>query len=349
MTIVAGDTIALPGADARALAAPRDAVIDTMRGAAIVMVIGIHSLPQSDGSALIVAMDASLRPCVPIFLFASGYLSAHAARIPLGRRVVRLLVPYTVAFIAAYIFMAWQNPAMDHRPAIAAARYGLAYVFVYYYVFVYFGCTVALWLVFAIVGGGGRDHRPALIALLALSIAVGLTVGAYLDPLLARLGVTPPLIEEARLRDIPFWFAFVALGAIVGMTNARGILRIWRHPLAALTVAAYGLYAAVRIWQVGDAAAYDSTAFFLYAALLCLTLLVFDVTWPALAGLGAASYFIYLWHIFPIMLLRALPFSQAHPAVAALLEFGLALALSGVAALLIRRIGPPWLARGLGA
>jgi surface polysaccharide O-acyltransferase-like enzyme len=347
MTIAADDPIAWPAA--RALAAPRDVVIDTMRAAAIVMVVGIHSLPQSGGSATIVALDAVLRPCVPIFLFASGYLSAHAVRIPLGRRVARLLMPYTVAFVAVYIFMAWQNPAMDQRLAVTAVRYGLAYVFVYYYVFVYFGCTVALWLAFAAVGGNGRDHRPLLLALLAGTVAAGLTVGAYLDPLLARLGLPAPLIEAARLRDIPFWFAFVALGAIVGMTNARGVLRPRRHTLAALTVAAYALYAAVRIWQVGDAAAYDSTAFFLYAALLCLTLLVFDVAWPALAGLGAASYFIYLWHIFPIMLLRPLPFSRAHPVAAALLEFCLALALSGGAALLIRRLGPPRLARWLGA
>jgi surface polysaccharide O-acyltransferase-like enzyme len=335
-------------APARVLAPPRDAVIDTMRGAAIVMVVAIHSLPASKGSALVIAIDAFLRPCVPIFLFASGYLSAHTVRIPLGRRVKRLLGPYTIAFIAAYIFMAVQNPSMDHRPAVTALRYGLAYVFVYYYVFVYFGCTVALALAFAVVGGNGKDHRPGLIAVLSLAIVAGLTVGAYLDPLLARLGASPSLIEEARLRDIPFWFAFVALGAIVGMTSSKDQWKPARFSLAALTAAAFLAYAAVRIWNIGDAADYDSIAFFLYAVLLCLTLLAFGVTSSALAGLGAASYFIYLWHIFPIMLLRAWPALQPHAVAACAVEFTLALAASAVLAALIRRIGFPRLSRWLG-
>ena len=119
----------------RARTRTRDGMIDTMRGVAILMVIGIHSLPRIEGSALVTAVDAVLRPCVPVFLFASGYLTAQSGTIPLAKRIVRTLVPYTIAFAAAYAFMALTNPQMDQRLVVTAVRYVLAYVFVYYYVF----------------------------------------------------------------------------------------------------------------------------------------------------------------------------------------------------------------------
>ena len=97
---------------------------------------------------------AALRSCVPIFLFASGYLTARSGHVPLGKRVRRTLAPYTIAFLGAYAFMALSNPEMDHRPVIVVVRYAFAYVFVYYYVFVYLGCTVMLWAAMAAAGGG---------------------------------------------------------------------------------------------------------------------------------------------------------------------------------------------------
>jgi len=323
----------------------RDAVIDTMRGVAILMVIGLHSLPKLHGSAPVIAIDASLRPCVPIFLFASGYLSAGCDHIPAAKRILRALGPYTIAFIAAYVFMAAENPLMDHRPAIVLARYGLAYVFVYYYVFVYIGCTVLLWLSFGAAGA----NRQRLIAFLCFAIVFGIAVGAYLGPLLQRLGVPAPLIEEARMRDLPFWFGFIAAGAIIGRLEPKQLLRDLRMPLLAVTLLAYAGYASVRIFDIGDAADYDSIAFFVYAALFCLCALAFAPRVSALGFLGAASYAIYLWHIFPIMILRGLLTPQDHPAASFFVEYAAALAFSVALVLATRRIATPRLARWLGA
>jgi peptidoglycan/LPS O-acetylase OafA/YrhL len=330
------------------VARERDGVIDTMRGVAILMVIGIHSLPKTDGSALVTAIDALLRPCVPIFLFASGYLTAQSGHVPLAKRVKRALGPYTIAFIAAYLFMALNNPSMDNRPAVIVARYAFAYVFVYYYVFVYIGCTIVLWLVFAAAGEAEDGRRQRLIILLALAIVAGLTVGAYLDPLLQRFGVPASAIEEVRMRDLPFWFAVVAAGAIVGSACAEGAFRDLRYWLAAATVMAYAAYAAIRIGSIGDAADYDSIAFFLYAALFCTTMLGFSRDWPALAMLGSASYFLYLWHIFVIMALRQVPALQQHAVVSVAIEFSAALIVSAVVALAIRRVAGPRLVQWLG-
>ena len=69
---------------AQATAKSRDGVIDAMRGIAILMVIGIHSLPQPLDAVWAKSLDAALRPCVPVFLFAirisDGAFRPRAAR-----------------------------------------------------------------------------------------------------------------------------------------------------------------------------------------------------------------------------------------------------------------------------
>jgi len=348
MNLIAKDSAWRTQERAASAATPaRDSGIDAMRGIAILMVIGIHSIQQPLGS-LATAIDASLRPCVPIFLFASGYLTARTGRVPLWKRLKATLIPYSIAFGAAYIYMALHNPAMDHRPVTTIARYVLAYAFVYYYVFVYVGCTLGLWLVFSVSRSGAPPSDARLVALLLLGIAMGLIAGSYLDPLLSRLGFPDPVVEEGRMRDIPFWFSFMALGTLIGL--ARTSLSDMRVLLSGATLAAFVIYAAVRLFGLGDAADYDSPAFFGYAALLVMLLLVLDIRSPYLATLGAGSYFIYLWHIFIVMTLRDHAALYRFGPVAGFSITYAVTALGSIAALLaIRTAAPPTLRRWLGA
>ena len=328
------------------IAPTRDSSIDTMRGIAILMVIGIHSLQQPLTPAWETWLDAALRPCVPIFLFASGYLTALSGRVPLTKRFVALLIPYAIAFAAAYLYMALHNPAMDHRLVTTAARFILAYVFVYYYVFVYAGCTLLLWLVFKAARGDPRR----LAVLLLIAIGIGLIAGAYLDPLLMRLHVSDSLIQEVRMRDIPFWFGFAALGALTGMTGVRDAIRQIRVPLIVVMLALYLIYASVRWWQIGDAADYDSVAFFLYAAMLCGVLFAFDLRLRFLSMLGSGSYFIYLWHIFIVMALRDhAGLRPLGPFADSAITAAMTIAGSVLALLAIRRWAPPKISQWLGA
>ncbi len=94
----------------------------------------------------------------------------------------------------------------------------------------------------------------------------------------------------------------------------------------------------------------DSTAFFLYAALFSLALLVLQPSAAWLAGLGSGSYFIYLWHIFVVMLLRDhAGLRQFGPAVSFAITFGLT-ALVSIAALgAVRQFSSARVARWLGA
>lgn len=334
---------------AQAPARSRDGVIDAMRGIAILMVIGIHSLPQPLDATWAESLDAALRPCVPVFLFASGYLTALSGRVPLAKRLKAALIPYAIAFATAYAYMALHNPAMDHRIATTLARFTLGYVFVYYYVFVYVGCTLGLWLVFAVVETGQPDSRKRIAALLILSIGCGLLAGAYLDPAMSRLGASDTLLDEVRMRDIPFWFSFVALGALTAMFADLSDQGMRRSLLGAM-LAAYMLYAAVRILNLGDAATYDSIAFFLYAALFCVGLFAIQPGSPRLGWFGSGSYFIYLWHIFIVMALRDhTPVRQLGGVAGFAVCCGLTVLLSTAALLAVRQIASPRLCRWLGA
>jgi len=327
----------------------RDGVIDAMRGIAILMVIGIHSLPQPLDALWAKSLDAALRPCVPVFLFASGYLTALSGRVPLTKRLKAALIPYAIAFAAAYAYMALHNPAMDHRVGTTLARFALGYVFVYYYVFVYVCCTLGLWLVFAMGETGQPDSRKRIAALLILSIGCGLLTGAYLDPAIARLGASDALLDEVRMRDIPFWFSFVALGALTAMfadLSDQGM----RRSLAGAMLAAYMIYAAVRILNLGDAATYDSIAFFLYAALFCVALFAIQPNSPLLGWFGSGSYFLYLWHIFIVMALRDHTSLRQFGGIAGFAVCcGLTVLLSTAALLVVRQFTSPRLCRWLGA
>jgi fucose 4-O-acetylase-like acetyltransferase len=334
--------------EAPASVTSRDIGIDTMRGVAVLMVIGIHSLRQPL-DAWETVTDAVLRPCVPIFLFVSGYLTGLSGQVPLWKRLKAAVIPYAIAFVAAYIYMALHNPAMDHRPTTALARFVLAYAFVYYYVFVYVGCTAGLRLAFRSSSPPGQSE-PRLVAFLLLAILLGLTVGSYLDPLAFRLGFGESLVEEVRVRDIPFWFAFMALGALVGIFRIKPVLTDIRLQLFAATFVAYIFYAGVRLFRIGDAADYDSIAFFGYAALLCCLLLARHAELPFIAALGSGSYFIYLWHIFFVMFLRDhASLSALGPFTASAITFVCATIGSIAAMVIVRGLAPIPVRRWLGA
>ena len=351
MTVAEAGAIALPVAPRRATAlVARDATFDTMRGLAVLMVVGIHTLHAPTDSAWATTIDAALRPCVPIFLFTSGYFTARKGEVSLARRLRAALAPYVVAFIAAYAYMAWHNPAMDHRPAATLARFALGYVFVYYYVFVYVGCTLALWLVFRVTIEGRSQRRQWLAPLLVLAIVFGLVVCAYIGPVLQRFGVSDAVIAEIRLRDLPFWFGLTSLGTLVGIFAAPTIFRDLRGLLLVAAVLAYCCYALVRVFGVGDTAPYDSIAFFPYAALFCMTLFAFAPRFAFLATLGSGSYFIYLWHIFFVMALRDhTPLQHYGLLVDWLVSYGVVLAASILLLVLVRRTGSERLRFWLGA
>jgi fucose 4-O-acetylase-like acetyltransferase len=112
----------------------------------------------------------------------------------------------------------------------------------------------------------------------------------------------------------------------------------------------YAIYAGVRLWQIGDAADYDSLAFFAYACLATLALFTLRPASAALAALGSGSYFIYLWHIFIVMALRDHGvFERLGPLVGFVVTFTLTASAVVLALLCIRRLAPDKMLRWIGA
>ena len=152
------------------------------------------------------------------------------------------------------------------------------------------------------------------------------------------------------MRDIPFWFCFMALGTLLGIHGTRSSLRDSRALISGATLFACLFYAMVRLFGLGDAADYDSVAFFGYAALLCILLFALDVRSPYLAELGSGSYFIYLWHIFIVMILRDhVALHRFGPGISFAITYAVTALGSLVLLLAIRAAAPPRMIRWLGA
>ncbi len=152
------------------------------------------------------------------------------------------------------------------------------------------------------------------------------------------------------MRDIPFWFSFMAIGVLIGISGTGSSLRGMPVLISGATLLAFIIYAAVRLFGLGDAADYNSIAFFGYAALLCILLLALDIRSPRLAALGSGSYFIYLWHIFIVMSLRDHAALHRFGPVANFAITYAVTALGSIVALLaIRAAAPARLIRWLGA
>jgi peptidoglycan/LPS O-acetylase OafA/YrhL len=106
----------------------------------------------------------------------------------------------------------------------------------------------------------------------------------------------------------------------------------------------------VRIFGLGDAATYDSMAFFLYAALFSVALFAFQPSSPLLGWFGSGSYFIYLWHIFIVMALRDHASLRQLGGIAGFAVCcGLTVLLSTAALLAVRQLASPRICRWLGA
>jgi hypothetical protein len=175
-------------------------------------------------------------------------------------------------------------------------------------------------------------------------------VGSYLDPLLLQRGFADSLVEEVRMRDIPFWFSFMALGALIGLAGKHASLDGTLGQISIAALLAYIAYAAVRLFGLGDAADYDSVAFFGYAAMICILLLALDIQLPPFAALGSGSYFLYLWHIFIVMALRDhAELRQFGPLASSAITFAVTAVGSVLALLAVRVLLPRTVFRWLGA
>jgi surface polysaccharide O-acyltransferase-like enzyme len=273
----------------------RLAEVDLLKAAGIVVVVLIHALPPrwapDIGPVELWLADAT-RFAVPAFLFASGWLygTATTTRGATARRLRRLLVPYAIASVAAVALrLAVPTLGRVSDPLVeilTASAFGP-----YYYVLVIATLVVLLPAL-------RRLPRPVawgtLLVLLALQW-----------PQEADLVTWPTPFWEAR--SPLFWGAWFLAGLLLRPHRDRAVvLARGRGAPLLLGMSALGTLGGLAVLPAQSVA--RLTLAWLGAWVVVALLLVVGLRRPAVPGpvrhLADTTYAIYLWHLFPLLLVQ---------------------------------------------
>jgi surface polysaccharide O-acyltransferase-like enzyme len=279
---------------------PRLQEVDLLKAVGAAAVVLIHAMrgPFEPGaSELELRLGDVTRFAVPAFLFASGALAARSGRdeeagalVP-GRRLVRLLLPYLLASIAAEVYLAATGRGPSTGSVVRDLLLGAAFG-PYYYVF------VALPLVL-LEPVARRLGVPAIGA-----IAVGLLAGQA-----ATEALIVPLPLFWHLRSPLMWWAYWFVGALYG--RRRAAIASWlghgRNAAAGAFVAASlaaaslaASFAAPEL-SVADRLGQWLAIYPVLSGLLCLGFAAKRIAAGRLVSLlSTTSYTIYLWHLFAV-------------------------------------------------
>jgi len=355
--------------------AQRHPAIDTVKGLACAAIVWHHLAfygPMSDiaqplAPELMAVLSQYGRLAVQVFLVLGGYLAAaslapaglarfDAAGTQIGRRFVRLVVPYAVALVAALLAAAAVRPWLGDHPSVPAEpsiAQLLAHAVLLHDVFGEEALSAGVWyvaidfqlfasavlLMAAVRRWGGSPQRAAVATWVAVALACaaslwlfnrqpGLDVwaayfwGAYGLGMLACWGARSP-------RHGALWLAGIAL---------LGAVALWldfRDRIALAWVTALGLAVCLRTNGAGSAAGAEGAGFARVAESRQAGALLRPVQ-----ALGRMAYSVFLVH-FPVCLVVNAAFSQAAPQSPAWNALGMvaAFALSvGAGRLLYRRV-----------
>lgn len=308
---------------------PKDRYLQAVRGAAITAVVFIHCLPQCGVS---VALRPLLNWAVAAFLFLSGLLTTEASVARGGvleRRLWRTLPPYVV-WSLAYALLLQGSGTWGALKALLTA--GAAAQM--YFIAVYLQLTMLTSLLYRLL-----RWRPLIVyAVTPLSLA------AY--EVLTAVGIALPILG----RLFPMWLVFY----VVGLDWERWRARLQGKFRAALV--ALGACLAIQLvsgfaWlHLGD---YNMATTQLKLSSMATSLCVIAVIMllPAsekhrlsesfLAGVGDASFGIYLCHMFVLAVVRKVLTFLALPAVlSTVLLWLLTLTISFVLCAFVRTTSP---------
>jgi peptidoglycan/LPS O-acetylase OafA/YrhL len=280
-------------------AGPRHAWIDLLKAVGIISVVWIHAFCRLGENPPLTARIAYLtRFAVPAFFFVAGFLQASSPRIGVmefaSRRLVRLVIPYLVASAAAFpVRQALEGSSLTVENVILGLFNGDA-LGIYYFVPLLVGVTSI---------GEAAFRFPALAWPLW---GVFATLALLSETQLLSVG---DLWWEIR-NPLRWWGYFLA-----GWVMSEQRLRIselparlrqlagwWILGIAAVIVCYY-VHFLPPVWSRQSVA---MQYVMIYAVLLGTALTAWDAPCrPFVRWLSEASYPIYLYHYFVIMVARA--------------------------------------------
>lgn len=315
----------------------RNALIDSVKGLACATIVAHHLAfygPMSDSAhdllpSLIDGLSAYGRMAVQVFLVLGGYLAAASlapdgvlregpAAQHIGRRFVRLIVPYAVALLVAVLAAALVRPFMEHPsvPGEPGLHQLLANALLLQDIVGEEALSAGVWYV-------AIDFQLYTLLLVTLWLAHRLlpkfpNAGRWLFALLA----VASLFYFNRDDDWDNWAIYFAgaygLGAIVQWTVRHGTAPVWLASVIALVALALSLDFRLRI-----------AVALVVAILLGLARYTgFIENWPKsrlIAWLGQISYAVFLVH-YPTELVTNAVFEHFTPHTPAVQLFGMMVA-----------------------
>lgn len=309
MTTTATSATAVRGGSADTAAAtatsePRarakDASIETLRGLAIVLVVGVHVIGGDAAHGLRVGDDSPFRWLVvslqslrmPLFTVISGYVYALRPVEPGPDRGIggfvrgkarRVLLPFAAVSTLQFVTRALAPGVNDPAQLDELWRIYVFPVDQFWFLQAIFWCFLTV----ALVDGFGLAREPRRWALwLALGLAAALLVPRWTYALSLCVGYV-------------YLLPFFLLG--VGLYRFPGVLEDRRLVAVAAVLAAAGVAVQQLAWA-GLVPLVEPWRHALDVGLgLCAVVVLFRFrpTWRPLARLGAYAYAIYLFHVFP--------------------------------------------------
>jgi surface polysaccharide O-acyltransferase-like enzyme len=296
----------------------RYAEVDWIKAVGIVTVVVIHCLrppwsPHASGVERLLADQ--LRFAVPGFLLCTGFLQARAGAerwSSIGSSLRRLLVPYLVASIGAFVHDTLQSAPPKLEGIVQDLLTGSAFDH-YYYVFV----AVTLVLITPLVARCSQRTLVLWAALLLLLQALWFaSTGSGWEPFLK------PESHFWRLRSPILWWSYFFVGWLVRLHEARirdvGVR--WRVPIASGLAVVLGATVAGRFLPIGAAAFHLLVWIQIFACLAWIGVLAIGRSRvpSVVRRLSEATYAIYLFHLLFLLPLQAWwpqPAGRLDPAV----------------------------------
>ena len=274
----------------------RFAEVDALKGVGILLVVLIHSLrpswdPGISGAEL--WLGSITRFAVPGFFAASGYLYATDQPIAgavVGRRLLRLFVPYAVASLAAQVFF-WVTSSPPKTGAVWSDLLLAASFGAYYFVLI-----LALFIVCS----------PLLARMGSRSVAI-LLIPLLIAQWLMETGTVPSASFFWHLRNPFLWAGYFVLGWWVRLHRDAIVAAVARKRgqwIGVMLVAWLLLITTLAFSSGMVLMVVSSTAWltiFVSVALVFVVSVGRDLpatVRPALGWLSDASYPLYLFHLF---------------------------------------------------